>query len=174
MHPLYLGVILAGAMDGGRMRLGGRSIIDRISLARRRNHRFYGSFRHRFTWTHFGNGRRHLRFLFLSLAQTASLVGITVAVIAFFAIGFQDSLLSNLDSWSGGNQTIRAPENLTFDNQSVRLSSARSRIVLFEIYWKALMQGGLLGYGSEAVSTSRSMCRSVATKPKPSVALDGR
>jgi hypothetical protein len=74
-------------------------------------------------------------------------------IIGFTAVGFQDSLLSHFDQWSGEGKHSYNKAKVVFDNETLSISSARTRLLLFEIYWKALMQAGFLGYGTDAVST---------------------
>ncbi len=78
---------------------------------------------------------------------------ILLFLIGFSAIGFQDSLLSHFDKWSGEGKNDHNKVKVVFDNETLSISSARTRLLLFEIYWKALMQAGFLGFGTDAVST---------------------
>lgn len=78
---------------------------------------------------------------------------ILLLIIGFVAIGFQDSLLSHFDQWSGEGKRSHNKVKVVFDNETLSISSARTRLLLFEIYWKPLMQAGFLGFGTDAVST---------------------
>ncbi len=94
-----------------------------------------------------------LGFVFCFCKKFRVPASISILVIGFLAVGFQDSLLSHFDEWSGEAKLGRNQAKVVFDNESLIVSSARSRLLLFEIYWKALMQAGFLGFGTDAVST---------------------
>jgi len=94
-----------------------------------------------------------LGFIFCFRKQLRLSASILILLFGFLAIGFQDSLLAHLDEWSGEGKHERNKAKVVFDNETLSISSARSRLLLFEIYWKALMQAGFLGFGTDAVST---------------------
>ena len=65
---------------------------------------------------------------------------------------YQNQIFVLLDDWSGEFQRGRQASTVTFDEQAEKVSSARSRLTLFRIYWSPLTRAGLLGYGTGAVT----------------------
>ncbi len=94
-----------------------------------------------------------LGFVFCFYKKLRIVASIFILLLSFIAVGFQDSLLSRLDQWSGEGRHTNNKAKVVFDNETLNISSARTRLLLFEIYWKALMQAGLVGFGTDAVST---------------------
>ncbi len=72
----------------------------------------------------------------------------TIAVVTGFLL-FPDKITDTVSQWSGGGDRLRVRE---VDGNETEFSSSRSRLVLITAYSKALIKGGLTGYGSEAVS----------------------
>jgi len=73
----------------------------------------------------------------------------TLAAIAGFLL-FPEKVTDTVSHWSGGNDHLRVIE---VDGKETQISSSRSRLVLITAYSKALIKGGLTGYGSQAMST---------------------
>ena len=72
----------------------------------------------------------------------------TIAAVTGFLL-FPDKITDTVSQWSGGGDRLRVIE---VDGNETEFSSSRSRLVLITAYSKALIKGGLTGYGSEAVS----------------------
>ena len=72
----------------------------------------------------------------------------TIAVVTGFLL-FPDKITDTVSQWTGGGDRLRVIE---VDGNETEFSSSRSRLVLITAYSKALLKGGLTGYGSEAVS----------------------
>ncbi len=72
---------------------------------------------------------------------------VVAAVVGFLM--FPNEVTDTVSRWTGGGERVRLIE---VDGKAVETSSSRSRLVLFTAYSKALIQGGLTGYGSKAVS----------------------
>jgi hypothetical protein len=72
----------------------------------------------------------------------------TIAVVTGFLL-FPDKITDTVSQWTGGGDRLRVIE---VDGKETEFSSSRSRLVLITAYSKALIKGGLTGYGSEAVS----------------------
>jgi hypothetical protein len=72
-------------------------------------------------------------------------------LLAVFMV-YQNQVFVLLDDWSGEFQRGRQASTVTFDEQAEKVSSARSRLTLFRIYWSPLTRAGLLGYGTGAVT----------------------
>ncbi len=62
---------------------------------------------------------------------------------------FPNQVTDTASQWTGGGDRLRVIE---VDGKETEFSSSRSRLVLITAYSKALIKGGLTGYGSEAVS----------------------
>ena len=72
----------------------------------------------------------------------------TIAAVTGFLL-FPDKITDTVSQWSGGGDRLRVIE---VDGKETEISGSRSRLVLITAYSKALLKGGLTGYGSEAVS----------------------
>lgn len=72
----------------------------------------------------------------------------TLAAVTGFVL-FPNKITDTVSQWSGGGDRLRVIE---VDGKETGFSGSRSRLVLFTAYSKALLKGGLTGYGSEAVS----------------------
>jgi hypothetical protein len=76
-----------------------------------------------------------------------------LGVVILALVIFQDKVFVFLDDWSGEFDRGRQAQSVSFDGDQEKVSSARARLTLFKIYWAPLTRAGLLGFGSESVST---------------------
>jgi hypothetical protein len=66
-------------------------------------------------------------------------------------IANRNLVLETLESWAGENRSSRSREIVINENKE-EFTSARSRLLLVELYSIAMKRSGLLGFGTEAVT----------------------
>lgn len=76
-------------------------------------------------------------------------------LVIFLALGigwasFDFNGMTTVFEQLGGEK--RHKTNLALDGERVELSSAAHRIVMWQVYWPAMKEAGVLGYGSQATS----------------------
>lgn len=83
-----------------------------------------------------------LRWVMLAMA----LVG------GVFVISQREMLIESLEQWSGEDRYYRADVRMLVNDESKEFSNTRYRLLLIDVYKIAVKRGGLLGFGSEAVT----------------------
>lgn len=78
---------------------------------------------------------------------------ILTLALGFGSAIFQEPIFNAFDHWSGETTQGRQLKKIELNDEVERFSSARARLTLFKIFWTPLTRAGLLGYGTESVST---------------------
>jgi hypothetical protein len=67
-------------------------------------------------------------------------------------ISQREMLIESLERWSGEDRVYGADVRMLVNDESKEFSNTRYRLLLFDVYKIAVKRGGLLGFGSEAVT----------------------
>ncbi len=74
---------------------------------------------------------------------------VTAAIVIWISLNFS-SFVTMLDQMAGEKSRVT---KISLDGERVELSSFRHRIVLLQVFWPAMKDAGLLGYGSNAMKS---------------------
>lgn len=108
----------------------------------------------------FTGSRGPILGLLIAVAGTAfvywgkSRIPMFIAAIAILGLLFvnREAILTLLDSWGAGAKEVRTTE-IAVGDETIEHTPTRNRLSILSVYSVAVQRAGLLGFGTEAVST---------------------